>query len=54
MADNSSTGAFHLNLPRELLLEAQRIPKPTNDQLRVEAWRNSWLSRLVEKVVGKD
>ncbi len=54
MADNSMTGTFQLNLPKELLSEAKRQSKPKPDQLRVEGWRNSWLSRLSEMLVGKD
>jgi hypothetical protein len=51
MADNSMTGTFRI--PQDLLSEANRA-KPKNDRLHVEGWRNSWLSRLAEKLVGKD
>ena len=55
MADNSMTGAYQLNLPKDLLSEAKRQqPKLNKDQLRVEGWRTSWLSRLSELLVGKD
>ena len=54
MGDKSMTGTFQLNLPKELLSEARRQPKPKNEQLRVEGWRNSWLSRIAELLVGKD
>ena len=54
MADNSMTGAFQLNLPQELLSEAKRAPKTKTEELRVEGWRNSWLSRISELLVGKD
>ena len=54
MADNSMTGAFQLNLPKELLTEAKRAPKAKTEELRVEGWRNSWLSRISELLVGKD
>jgi hypothetical protein len=54
MADNSLTGTFQLNLPKDLLSEAERAPKPRTEQLRVEGWRNSWLSRIAELLVGKD
>jgi hypothetical protein len=54
MADNSMTGTFQINLPKDLLSEAKRASKPKNDQLHVEGWRNSWLSRLSELIVGKD
>jgi hypothetical protein len=45
MADNSMTGAYQLNLPKDLL---------TKEQLKVEGWRTSWLSRISEFLVGKD
>jgi hypothetical protein len=54
MADNSMTGTFQITLPKDLLTEAKRVPKPKNEQLRVEGWRNSWLSRVAELLVGKD
>jgi hypothetical protein len=54
MADNSMTGTFRINLPKDLLAEAKLAPKAKNDQLRVEGWRNSWLSRISELLVGKD
>ncbi len=55
MADNSMTGTFQLKLPKELLSEAaKRQSKSKPDQLRVEGWRNSWLSRISEMLVGED
>jgi hypothetical protein len=51
MADHSMTGRFQI--PQDLLSEAKRT-KPKTDRLHVEGWRNSWLSRLAEKLVGKD
>lgn len=54
MPDNSMTGAFQVSLPKDLLSEAKRAAKPKYDQLHVEGWRNSWLSRLAEKLVGRD
>jgi hypothetical protein len=54
MADNSMTGTFQLNLPKDLLSESKRAPKQKSEQLRVEGWRNSWLSRISELLVGKD
>ncbi|MHB8476001.1 MAG: hypothetical protein ACYDBZ_06915 [Steroidobacteraceae bacterium] len=54
MADNPMTGTFQLNLPEDLLSEAKRAPKAKTEQLRVEGWRNSWLSRIAEALVGKD
>lgn len=54
MVDKSMTGTFELKLPKDLVLEAKRQPKPKGEQLRVDGWRNSWLSRLSEMLVGKD
>jgi hypothetical protein len=54
MADDSMTGTFQLTLPKDLLLEAKRASAPKNERLRVEGWRNSWLSRISELLVGKD
>ncbi len=54
MADNSLTGAFQLNLPKDLVSEAKRQSKPKDEQLRVEGWRTSWLSKLSELLVGKE
>ncbi len=53
MADNSMTGTFQISLPKDLLSEAKRAGKPKGEQLRIEGWRNSWLSRLSELLVGK-
>jgi hypothetical protein len=52
MADNTMTGSFQI--PKDLLSEAKRASKPKSEQLNVEGWRNSWLSRIAEKLVGKD
>jgi len=54
MTDKSMTGTFQLNLPKELLSEARRQSKPKGEQLKVEGWRNSWLSRVTELLIGKD
>lgn len=54
MADNSLTGTYQLNLPKDLVSEASRQPKPKAEALRVEGWRTSWLSKLSELLVGKD
>ena len=53
MSDNSMTGTFQVSLPKDLLLEAKRASKPKSEQFKVEGWRNSWLSRIAELVVGK-
>ena len=52
MAENSMTGTFQI--PKDLLMEAKRATKPKSEHLHVEGWRNSWLSRLAEMLVGKD
>jgi hypothetical protein len=54
MVDKSMTGTFQINLPKDLLSEARRQPKPKNEQLKVEGWRASWLSKVSEILVGKD
>ena len=54
MADNQMTGTYQLNLPKDLVSEAKRQPKPAGDKLQVEGWRTSWLSRLSEIFVGKE
>jgi hypothetical protein len=52
--DESMTGTFQLNLPKDLLSEAKRQSKPKKDELKVEGWRTSWLSRVCEILVGRD
>jgi hypothetical protein len=54
MADNSMTGTFQLSLPKDLLSEAKRASASKGEQLHVEGWRDSWLSRISELLVGKD
>ena len=54
MADNSLTGTFQLDLPKDLLVEAKRVAERKDRQLRVEGWRRSWLSRISELLVGKE
>lgn len=52
MVDHSMTGTFQI--PQDLLSEAKRASKPKSERLHVEGWRNSWLSRIAEMLVGKD
>lgn len=54
MTDNSMTGTFQITLPQELLSAATRKDAPKNEELRVEGWRTSWLTRVSELIVGKD
>lgn len=54
MADQSMTGTFQFQLPKDLVSESKRQPKPKGEHFSVEGWRNSWLSRIAELLVGKD
>jgi len=54
MVDDSMTGTFQIDLPKDLLSEAKRAAQTKSEQLHVEGWRNSWLSRISEMLVGKD
>ena len=54
MIDESMKGAYQINLPKELLSESRRQPKPKKEQLKVEGFRPSWLSRVSELLIGKD
>jgi hypothetical protein len=54
MIDNSMTGNFQIDLPKDLLSEAKQVSKAKTEELHVEGWRNSWLSRISELLVGKD
>jgi hypothetical protein len=54
MVDKSMTGTFQLNLPKDLLSEARRQSKPKKEQLKVEGFRSSWLSRVSEILIGKE
>ena len=54
MIDKSTTGSYQINLPKDLLSEAGKQPKPKKEHLKVEGWRTSWLTRVSEILVGKD
>jgi hypothetical protein len=54
MIDKSMQDAYQINLPKDLLSEASRQPKPKRDHLKVEGWRSSWLTRVSEMLIGKD
>ena len=54
MVDKSMTGNFQIDLPKDLVSESRRQPKPKHEQLKVEGWRSSWLSKVSEMLVGKD
>jgi hypothetical protein len=54
MIDKSMTGSYQINLPKDLLSEARKQPKPKKEHLKVEGWRTSWLTRVSEILVGKD
>jgi hypothetical protein len=52
MVNRSMSSGFQV--PKDLLAEAKRTPKPKSEALRVEGWRRSWLSKISELLVGKD
>ncbi len=54
MYEESTTDVFHSTVPAELLAEARRAPRQKDEQLRVEGWRPSWLSRVTELLAGRD
>jgi hypothetical protein len=54
MMDKSMQGSYQINLPKDLLSEARKQPKPKKEHLKVEGWRSSWLTRVSEMLVGKD
>lgn len=54
MIDKSTQDAYQINLPKDLLSEARRQPKPKREHLKVEGFRTSWLTRVSEMLVGKD
>jgi hypothetical protein len=54
MIDKSMTGSYQINLPKDLLSEARKQPKPKKEHLKVEGWRTSWLTRVSEILIGKD
>lgn len=55
MFDPAVTGTFEIKLPNDLLAQAQHArAKRAGSEMRVEGWKGSWLSRLFEKLVGKD
>jgi hypothetical protein len=54
MTDKSMTGTFQIKLPKDLVSESRRQPKPKNEQLKVEGFRTSWFSRVSELLIGKD
>lgn len=55
MTDPSLTGSFELKFPRELLAQ---VPKGgaghRRQDMKVEGWKGSWFSRLLERLVGED
>jgi hypothetical protein len=53
MIDDAATGTFRLNLPQDLLSEAQRQSKQRKEKMEVEGWRTTWLSRVSEILIGK-
>lgn len=56
MIDPAATGQFELRMPKELLAHASRPnpSRPKGGELHVEGWKGSWLSNLLEKLIGRD
>ena len=54
MIDPAMTGTFQIELPKELIAHAKHSRLVKSNELHVEGWRGSWLSRLVERFVGED
>ncbi len=54
MIDDSLTDTSQFELPQDLLRESLRAREPRSDRLHVETWHGSWLSKLMELLVGKD
>jgi hypothetical protein len=52
--DKSMQGSYQISLPKDLLSEARKQPKPKKEHLKVEGWRTNWLTRVSEMLVGKD
>jgi hypothetical protein len=52
--DKSMQGAYQISLPKDLLSEARKQPKPKKEHLKVEGWRTNWLTRVSEMLVGQD
>lgn len=53
MHDQSTMEVSQLKVPAELLAAAHRVAKPKSEQLHVDAFKVSWLTRLSELIVGK-
>jgi hypothetical protein len=54
MIDKSMQDSYQISLPKDLLAEAKKQPKPKREHLKVEGFRTSWLTRVSERLVGKD
>ena len=54
MIDPTMTGTFQIELPKDLVAHAKNSKAAKGAELHVEGWRGSWLSRLMEKLVGQD
>jgi len=53
MIDKFKQDSYEINLPKDLLAEAKKQPKPKREHLKVEGFRTSWLTRVSEMLVGK-
>jgi hypothetical protein len=54
MIDPAMTGTFQIELPKDLIAHAKNSRGAKANELHVEGWRGSWLSRLMEKLIGQD
>jgi hypothetical protein len=55
MIDPAMTGTFQIELPKDLLAHAKHAKVTRGNEMQVEGWRGgSWLSRLIEKLIGQD
>lgn len=53
MPDDAATRAFRTALPKDLVAAAKHASDRKKNQLQVEGWRHSWLSRMSELLLGK-
>ena len=54
MIDPAMTGTFQIELPKDLVAHAKHSIPAKSGALHVEGWRGSWLSRLMEKLIGQE
>ncbi len=56
MIDPGMTGTFELKMPQELVSHSRRVGADArkSPEMKVEGFRSSWFSRLMEKLIGQD